>query len=223
MARHLALPKSAFEDVKSVIRLDADKLRALADFFGTAASIRPSSPDFVRNVAERLDLDMPTAESIVLVCQFLLTVVEEGNPSQEILNDVREFVAQHASAEDENLVAAMDANRKVLEYLLTPKPARSRALKVRYLSHGLHPAATAFRTVCELRPVFEAPDGKDAIVGYVPTILLEVKLSDLEGDDRTMVVQLSPSTMNSLKEAVKRAETKLAVIQTKFGTELLGE
>lgn len=220
VARHLILPKSAFKDVKSLIRLEEENLRALGDLFGTAASLTPHSPEFIRQVAERLGLDTPTAESIILVCQFLLTVVEEGNPPPEILNDVREFLAQFASPEEKDVVSALDQKRQVLESLLTPKPERSRALKIQYLARGPHPTVDSFRTVCELRPVFEGPDGRETIVGYVPTILLEVKLSDTEG--KAVLLQLTPETLTSLKEVVKRTEEKLDVIRARFDKELVG-
>ena len=209
MPRHVILPKNAFKDVKSLIRLEGDKVRALDELFATSASISPSRPEFVRRVSDQLRIEVPTAESVVLVCQFLLTVVEEGHPPAEILNDVREFVVQYASPEEKDVVAALDQKRSLLESLLTPKPERSRALKVEYLTHGLQHTADSFRTVCELRPVFECPEGQEAIVGYVPTIIMEVKLSDAEGDGRTVLLQLSPTSLESLGKVVERTQEKV--------------
>lgn len=223
MARHITLPSTAFNDVKSLLRLDEDKLRALGDLFSTSASIAPHAADFMREVTERLDIDTPTAESVVLVCQFLLTVVEEGNRPQDILNDVHEFVTQHASADQEDIISAFDRKRKVLEFLLTPKPARSKALKLQYLAHGLYPTVDSFRTVCELRPVFERPKEQETIVGYVPMIILEVKSSDTEGDGQTVFLHLTSNKLKSLKETIARTEEKLAAIQARFGNELLAE
>jgi hypothetical protein len=123
--RRLTLPGSAFQDVQSLLRLDEEKLRTLADLLGTSASTTPHTPDFIRKATERLHLDTPTVESIVLAYQFLRTVVEEGNPPRDILNDVRELVAQHAPADGEGIVSALDRNRNFLESLLTPKPAKA--------------------------------------------------------------------------------------------------
>jgi hypothetical protein len=223
MPRHLILPKSAFKDVKSLLRLEGGKLRALDELFATSASISPSRPEFTRLVSDRLRVDAPTAESVILVCQFLLTVVEEGHPPAEILNDVQEFVVQHASPEEKDVVAAIDQKRSLLESLLTPKPERSKALKVEYLSHGPHPTVDSFRTVCELRPVFDCPEGRETIVGYVPTILMEVKLSVTAGDSRTVLLQLTPAGLKSLGRVVKRTQDKLDSIRARFGDELLSE
>lgn len=223
MPRHLILPKTAFEDVKSLLRLEEDQLRILGDLFGTSASIAPRSPDFIGRVAERLRLDIPATESIVLVCQFLLTVVEEGNPPEEILNDVREFVTQNADPQEQDVSAWLDRKRQALESLLTPKPERSRALKVQYLAQGPHPVGDSFRTVCELRPVFERLEDRETIVGYVPVILLAVQLSDTLGEERTIHFQLTPESLKALEEVLKRTKEKLAAIEAKFDNELLGE
>lgn len=223
MPRHLILPKSAFNDIKAVLRLEEVKLRTLGDLFGTPASLTPHSPEFIREVAKQLQLDTPTVESVVLVCQFLLSVVEEGNPPSEIVNDVRDFVSQYAMPEDRDVLSALDAKRKALESVLTPKPERARALKVRYLAHGPHPTVDSFRTVCELRPVFECPQGQETIVGYVPTVLMEVKVSDADGEERKILLHLTPETLRSLGEVVKRTEQKLRLIRARFGKDLLGD
>lgn len=220
MAKHLILPKSAFKDVRSLLRLDASQLRALEELFATPECISPTSPAFVQKVSERLRLDATSAESVSLVCQFLLTVVEEGHPAAEVLDDVREFVAQNA-AEEKEIVSSLDSKRKILESLLTPTLERSRALKVRSLS-DLHPSADSFRTVCELRPVFDRGEDGEQIIGYVPAIVLEAWRSDEERDDRVLL-HLSPGALKELGQVIKRAEEKLEAIRRKFGDELLGE
>jgi hypothetical protein len=206
---HLTLPKTAFRDVKSFLHLEEEQLRALGELFGTPASIAPRRPEFVGEVAKSLRLDTSTVETVILVCQFLLTVVEEGIPPEEIVDDLRAFLVQHAaSSEDRDVITALDQKRPALVSLLTPKPARTRALKVEYLAHGPNPTVDSFRTVCELRPVFESPEGRETIVGYVPCILLEVKTSDRERQGNTVLLQLTAETLKSLKEVIERTEKK---------------
>lgn len=217
----LILPKAASTDVKAFLRLEDEKLQALAELFSTAASISPHRPEFIRDVAKRLRLDHPTAESVVLVCQFLLSCVEGGSRPDDILNDLQEFVTQHAGAEVDDLARAITTKRAAFVSLLTPKAERTRALKVEYLAHGPHPTVDSLRTICELRPVFERREEQEIIVGYVPTILLEVKVSDREGQGRTVLLYLTSETLKDLKEVVKRTEEKLNVIRGTFEKELL--
>lgn len=220
--KHLILPKSAFKDVRSLLRLDEEKLHVLGDLFATSDSISATSTDFIQKVAQRLGLDAAAVHSAVIVCQFLLTVVEDDHPPKEVLDDVREFVALNAPPEDAAAVTELEAKRATLESLLTPKPERSKALKVRYLGREVYPTVESFRTVCELRPVFERKGGEnEEIVGYVPVVLLEANTSS--PDENKIVLHLTPRLLKSLGEIVQRAEGKLAAIRRKFGDELLGD
>jgi hypothetical protein len=216
------LPKSAFRDVRQLLQLDEEKLRALDALFGTSESISPSSPGFIQKVGNRLHLETSAVQSIVLVCRFLLTVVEEGHPPREIVDDVREFVSQNAPNDEKDLIASVDAKRKVLESLLTPKPARSKALKVHYLSE-FHPTVGSFRTVCELRPVFECIEGSEEIVNYIPVVALEAKFDDSEDSERRVILYLTPKKLKALAEVINRAEQKLEAIQRKFGKDLISD
>lgn len=220
MPRHLFLPKQSLKDVRTLLRLDEGQIRALEELLGTGESISPRSPDFVQNVSARLRIESDAAASVALVGQFLLTVVEEGHPPDEIIDDVRHFIEQFP--EERALLTSIEAKRKLLASMLTPKPERARALKIRYLQ-SIHPTVESFRSVCELRPVFERKDNEEQIVGYVPTVLLEVKQADAEGDESQIVLNLSPATLQSLAKVVKRAEEKLTAIRRRLGEQLLGD
>jgi len=215
----LILPRRAFEDIKLLLSLDEAKLRALSEFFGSAESIQARNPDITKKVSERLGIDHRTTETVVMVCGFLLSVAEEGTKPEDIITDIRSFVAQYGSSDE--LPAAVDKKREAIIALLTPKPARMRALKVEYLAHGPHPTVDSFRTVCDLRPVFERSDGKEVIVGYVPTILLEARVSNLSGEGDTIVLYLTSDMLESLKNIVIRTGEKLEAIRAKFGKDLL--
>lgn len=222
MPRHLSLPESAFEDVEALLRLSGEKTQILAELFGSAESITPRKSDFIQKLTARLEVDEATAESVSLVCQFLLTVVERGHPPDEILQDVREFVAKYAQGDEKTeILKAFDNKRVVLEDLLTPKPARSRALKVDFLSHGLHSVADSFRSVCELRPVFECPEGRESIVGLVPVILLTVSLSDPSEGEKTILFQVTPKKLDELENVIRRTKEKLEVVRGRFQDDLI--
>lgn len=149
--------------------------------------------------------------------------MEDGKPAEGIINDVREFLSKSAAPNETDIVKALDGKRRLFESLLKPKPERSRALKVNYLAHGLHPTVDSVRTICELRPVFDCPREQEVIVGYVPTVCMEIESSDTEGNGTTVLLQLSPKMVQTFKQVIERTEEKLSAIRTKFGNELLGE
>jgi hypothetical protein len=221
VGRHVILPKTALDDVAALVQLHGQQLRALADCFASPESVSATSPEFIQRVSDRLKIGSEKAEMVVLVCQFLLTVVEDGNPVREVLDDVRGYIGKNDSSADKTLVSTFDARRSDLESLLAPKPERSRALKVRYLAE-VFPTVDSFRTVCELRPVFEGSSGQETIVGYVSVVLLEVKVSDSHEEESTIHLHLSPTKIKDLEGIIKRTREKLDIIQRKFGGELLG-
>ena len=220
----LALPKEALRDIRVLIGLDARKLTTLRELFGSPESVPPIPPSFLREAADRLQLDPAAARSVVVAGQVLLSWTERGAPTAEILEALRDFAIQNIpSGELQGVLAQFDANRAALQLLLTPQPGRVTIQKLRYLTHGLEPTVDSFRTICELRPVFEYQEGRENIVGYASIIALEAKLSNVAGEQQTVLLHFTPNLLKSLGEVVRRAEKKMESIHDKFGAELLGD
>ncbi|MBP3958317.1 hypothetical protein J8F10_23970 [Gemmata sp. G18] len=222
MQRHLFLPKQSLKDVRALLRLDEGQIQALDELLGTGESVSLGRPNFAQKVAERLRLEQEAASSVTLVGQFLLTVVEEGHPPDEIIDDMRQFLEQYP--EEKGALSSLDAKRKALVAMLTQKPERARALKVRYLQ-TVSPLAESFRSVCELRPVFKRNESgaEEEIVGYVPTVQLRVTECDTDGNETLNTFNMSPSALKLLAEVIGRTEKKLTAIRQRFGNELLGD
>ena len=221
MARNLFLPKQSLPDVRRLLELAPENVAKLGKLFGEADSISPRNPNFLEKVASDLSVNLDTASSAVLVTHFLLHSVEEGTPPAEILDDVKYFIEQHDDG-DGSLRANIEANRDGFLALLTPAPksARKRAMKVRYLQ-GVLPTVDSFRSVCELRPLFEPNGEVEEIAGLVPTILLEIRQTAESGEESQIILNLSPETLGDLAQVVKRTQTKLATIRQRFGTQIL--
>lgn len=217
----LLLPKSALKDVKLLLSLDADTLRKLDEFLSHPESVKPFADDLAKTFSKQLGIEQPTLETAIMVCQYFLSVVGDGAKPEDVVNELVAFVTRNAP-EYEQFLTAIDRKRPVLVSLLTPKPERRRAMKVAYLAHGPQPTVDSFQTICDVRPVFETVEGKEEIVGYVPTILLEAKVSDPEGEGRqTIFLSMTSKKLELLKVVVERAEEKLNAIRAKFGNDLL--
>lgn len=217
----LILPKSAINDVKLLLSLDVDTLRKLEEFFSKAESVKSRAAELAKEFSDHSGLDPQTVETAIMVCQYFLSVVGDGAKPEEIVNQLVAFVARNAP-EDKQFLVTIDRKRQTLVSLLTPKPAMRRAMKVEYLAHGPQPTIDSFQTVCDVRPVFETVEGKEEIVGYVPTILLQAKISDLNGENRqTIFLSMTSKDLALLKEVVERTEEKLSAIRAKFGDNLL--
>jgi hypothetical protein len=217
----LLLPKTAVKDVKLLLSLDVDTLRKLDEFLSKAESVKSRAAELAEGLSEHSGVDPQTVETAIMVCQYFLSVVADGAKPEEIVNQLVAFIARNAP-EDKQVLTTIDRKRQALVSLLTPKPAMRRAMKVEYLAHGPQPTVDSFQTICDVRPVFETVEGKEEIVGYVPTILLQAKVSDPNGESRqTIFLYMTSKDLELLKEVVERTEEKLSAIRAKFGDNLL--
>lgn len=217
----LILPKSAFKDVKLLLGLDVDTLRKLDEFFSTAESVRSRAAEFVQEVSKQSGIEPQTIETAIMVCQYFLSEVGDGADPDEVVSELVAFVSRNAP-EEKQFLGTVDRKRPALVSLLTPKPEMRRAMKIECLAHGPQPTVDSFQSICDVRPVFEMVEGKEKIVGFVPTILLQAKVSGPDGDMRqTIFLSMSSAKLALLKDVVERTEEKLNAIRAKFGNDLL--
>jgi len=220
VAKHLILPEDAFDDFKVLLSLDREPLGSLVSIFATADTVTTARSELSDQVSERLGVEYESAKSIVFVTTFLLSVVGDGAPPSEVLRDIEVFVAKRGTPESQELLLRIANQRELFLSLLTPTAERLRAQKVQYLEK-LRPQATSFRTVCELRPVFESRGDAEEITGLIPVVSLVVELTDSGQDPDRMILELSPAMLKELREVVARADKKVAALRGRFGTDLL--
>lgn len=223
MARLLRLPKRALDDVVALVSLDTNQLHALDELFSTKESAALDSESFIDKVTEKLGIDDARALSVLAVTSFVLRMLSSGASASQAVDELREFVEENADDQQrETLVASIDANRPVLESLATAKPERLRGIKIRKLAEEPEHKAESFRTICQLRPLFEGPKEHEQIVGLVPTVLMELKLARSD-DNRTETItfNLSREQLNDLREVIERTAKKIDAIQQKYGDGLL--
>src|SRR5438094_5676760 len=101
MAKRIFVPAGAFEDIRALIRLSAEQLEALVQLFALPDSVSAQRKKFVDTIAETLKIPHHVAQSVVMVCHFVLLAMEEtrgrdANVVRDIIDDVREFLAERA-------------------------------------------------------------------------------------------------------------------------------
>lgn len=196
MAKRRLLPDEARSDFLTVCRFSAGQLQALAELFSSEESIPPFEQSFFEKVAERLHLDDGKARSALSLAVFLQNLGQSakaaGLQPTDFTDEIRISIGELADpAERQALFAAFDHNRSIWESLVSPKPARVRALKIRQLSQATQRTVDEFRTICQLRPLFEdTADGHEAIAGHVLTVLMELTLISTKGTKETLVFDL---------------------------------
>jgi len=227
MAKQLVLPREAFDDVCTLVRLTDKQLTSLGDLFATGESVNALRTVFIDRVAETLGIGTGQARSVVVVTHILLlrprTEESEGYVD-ELLDDLRSFLEESATEADrEAILADFDQKRPLFASLATPKQERLRAQKIRRLARGPERTVESVRTICQLRPMYEGPEHAEQIVGLVPVILLEIKTEDADGEDETFAFGLDSETVTSLGTVIERTKEKLKTIREKYGPDLLTE
>jgi hypothetical protein len=215
----LFFPKSALPDFSEFLRLTADQFKELSDRFDAPESV-VAYGEFVNRIANELGVPTGTARAVARVGTFLLSAIDQGTQPDSVVDDVRCFLTEMSGAESD-LAAAVDAKRGPILAFLKRKPRRERAIKIEYLKSGPHPSATSFRTVCDLRPLFN--EEGNAVEGLIPTLFLEIKTEDQDGEIETQVIHLSRKRLAELRQVLDRADKKLGTLQKRYEQDLLSD
>lgn len=224
MVKRLILPSEALGDFLALLHLSSDQLKTLENLFSTGESATALRATFVNQVAEALQISIEDARSVTVVCSFLLSGAEaaDADYGRDLLEDVRKFLENALPEKDRQAVLdRFSQNREILLSLVTPKPARMRAKKIRGLLAGPEPHVHSFRTICQLRPLFEGPDNEETIIGLVPMILLEIESAGADGDSNTLSLSMDAEDLAELERVVKRTRMKLETIQEKYKSDVL--
>ncbi len=218
------LPPQAVKDIASLISLDQTQLESLIEAFGTDDSVPPHSQSFIEQLSDRLGIGEDTIPGICAASSFLLHLGEMGNDSaSEIVDTVKASIlrATEDEAEKNELERKIDENRELLESLATPTPAWRRHQKIRTLVEGPERSAEGFRTICQLRPLFDGPEGDEAIEGLVPVILMEIRSRTSDDDCEGTTFALTEKKLQELKKVIERAETKMNLVRAKYSEQIL--
>ena len=215
-------PKEALDDICRVVGLSHDELEKLVAIFSRKEAAFPFRTGFIHQVAEALGVGTDDARIAVVVCEYVLIrpTQDEDTDIDEHLQGLRLYLDEHLEDEDKlEILNQFDAIQPSLASLCKPKPEPVRAKKTYQLAHGPEPRITSFRTVSQLRPLFEGDD--EEIVGLVPVILLEVGSEDNDEDATTHIFGMDESDLLELEKVVKRAKDKLEAIRVRYPDEIL--
>lgn len=218
------LPPQAFKDIASLISLDRTQLASLIEAFGTPESVPPRSQSFIEQLCDRLAIDEDTAPGIYAASLFFLRLGEmDDDGTSEVIDTVKAAILGAADDETEKveLERKIDENRDLLESLATPTPVWRRHRKIRTLVEGPERSAERFRTICQLRPLFEGSEEDEVIEGLVPVILMEIETRLSDDDCETVTFALSEKRLQQLKEVIERSQRKMKRIRDKYGEHIL--
>jgi hypothetical protein len=216
MGHWLFLPDDAIKDVAILASLSQDRLSALRGYLDST-EFRPRYGFYVK-VADLLGISDEAAANF---CTFINHVnTQRMKLRREVASipaELESFLSRVASAgksqdEAQRLIGFVRANRTLIANLFADLPERDFSAKVRGLETGPLPHLHAFRTFCDVRPVFD--DKADGIIQQFPILTLSL-VTHCTATDRyeQVVVQLTEADLTAFRDAFARLDKKLKLIK----------
>lgn len=225
MVKRISLPSNALEEICALVNLSSDQLKSLSELFSQADAANPLQPDFVERVAESLGINLDEARDIVAVCHFLLIHAEARDDEvfvEEILDDFKLFLQDNLRDEvREPTLGKFSENREDLKMLALPKPGPLLQKKIERLASEPEDQLESIRTICQLRPLFDGSEHNEEIKGLVPTVLVELKLENSEGESSVVLFGMNDEKLKEIEKVIARTREKVELISEKYQTEIL--
>jgi hypothetical protein len=131
-----------------------------------------------------------------------------GLTPEDVIGEFRTYLEHKAPP----LVDKLPALQPALVELFKNRPDVRLRSKRRMVSSGIIPSATAFESLCDLRPVFNDP--RDKILDYVSIALIRIRTqSDRQESNDDLIFQIDKSGLDRLEKFMERLRKKFAVIE----------
>ncbi|AMV30163.1 hypothetical protein VT84_37570 [Gemmata sp. SH-PL17] len=224
MAHWLFLPDDALHDLVILAALTPDqfeKLRGHLDSHEFRLQYR-----FYIKVADLLQISDEAAAKLSVFLNHVHTQrVRAKREAESIPTELEHFLGRIQTGENgqlaKGLIGQIRSKKDYIVKLFSDLPKRDFSDKVRDLETGPIPHLHSFRTVCDVRPVFN----KEAteITSHLLVITLNmVTHTTVSNDYEEVVVQLAEEDLKEIRTAFERLEKKMVLLKQhhRIGSEL---
>jgi hypothetical protein len=203
MAR-LYIPQEAAGDLAQLLSLTDDQIRKLTSALDSGLATQGSGA-----ILEHLSRELGCSYAKCWIAWGLARFIGGQRSAADISDEtVIDDLVGVLEAEAPGAAEQVKGKREVLLDLFAPKPQGEHFAKLHRLRWGPLRAAQGFRSVCDIRPVFD--EAREDIVGAFPVSILAIDCQNESGDKETIVVQLNDESMARLKESLETLERKLS-------------
>ena len=208
MRRRLVIPKRALDAFLQLIRLSKEQLLELCNILNSQYGATEEFEDLLLLVGEKLDVS--TEESIDLI--NVVNNLTAQRQTFAINNE--DFIAElNSLVEDRHDIAKeIQIKKDIILDLTGPRQEAEYYEKIRFLQTGLIDTAKNFKSICDIRPIFN--EERTEIKDLIPIIIFQVEFE--KKDDRpshSVVFQLNEKAYEELKDSIKWIDKKLGVIK----------
>lgn len=214
MPHWLYLPEDAIGDLALLADLPIEKIQAFRDLDPSEFATRSS---YYTNVAELLDISDTEATEL---CGFISHVQSQhrrhGQPAATIPAELEYFIAHTDEPEGhQEVLTFVKTNTDLLISLLSHYEKQRISEKIQALEFGPLPHLHGFKTLCDLRPVYDATATK--IVTLLPVITLCLDIHNpIEESTEVVAIALNEKDVLEMRESLDRLEKKLALLKRQY-------
>lgn len=221
MFQLIRFPSDALPDIRALVHLSVDQLVTLANLLDTKEAAPPVDQEFEDHVREKLQVTSETAEAVVRISLILQGTNLDSEKAVKVVEDFKQLIGLEKPDDQDNLINAITEKHEALINVVTRKPAIARELQRRHIASGTQPALESFRTLVQLRPLFERNEKGEpiGIECLIPAMTLELKY---ERDDRehSATFSLNEETLQKLIDSLLDAHSKWALLKQKFSDQM---
>ena len=198
----------ALSDVRTLLSLTTDTLRAIAEAIKSRDGLRSDQPAF-RRIADRAGIGNADA----LAAYYAIVNLSDQRRAYEIENE--HMLADLALLCPDEMAALGDEGTRELLSLFIETEEDAVIGKADLLQSAVVPHYRNLKSVCEIRPVFNTD--RTSVEGALLVALLALRLHDADHKNKTVVFQATRDELHSIRTALDEAESKFAALNEKFG------
>ncbi len=202
--------------ISDLVTLLPDQVRAMSDHvdrYGFAGT-----PDQLLALAARLNISYEKTADLIQYAGYLQSErLRLGLDVSGLLEEFDTFLVRHKL--EGELKQQLTALYEPLRKLFADRPKVALREKVASVTAGVVPQGIDFRSICDLRPIFD--ERRETILEYSVVALVRVLLRSEVLPDSTVVFQVDAQGVKQLEELVTRIKTKMTALEV-ARTRLIG-
>jgi hypothetical protein len=193
--------------IEDLLKLSVDQVLTIAayvDAHGFAGS-----PDDLLSLANRLGLSYEKTADLIQYTGYLQT--ERARLDLDVSGLLQEFdlfLERHGL--ESEVKAKLKALYEPLRKLFADRPEVALREKVASVTAGVVPEGVDFRSICDLRPIFN--EERDTILDYTTIALVRVLLRSETHQDSTVSFQIDSQGLDKLEKFLIRLRKKMGVL-----------
>lgn len=164
-------------------------------------------------LAERLGVSYEKAVDLIQYSGYLQS--ERARLSLDVNGLLEEFdvyLERHKNRLQTELPAKLKALYEPLRKLFADRRQIALREKVASVTAGVIPEGVDFRSICDLRPIFN--DERDKILDFATVALVRVLLRSETHQESTVFFQIDSEGVHKMKDFLERLQKKMAKLET---------